>query len=258
MYQYATFRTILLLMIMVIVIFSCSDSGNQMEKTRNAIGEPDDKIVEDWGTFKTEIWVYARYDYNFVYRFEKTASNCGGSSDWLLSPYRSFADYHYGYELYNPPPIITHTPIESSAPLEAITIRAKVELHEQVKNLRTNKYVNQDEEIIEVNLAYRASTDSLFEKIIMSIVDSLYVEDIPSDVVTTAGVDYYIEARSDESSWRKFSHLPQKEDYYTIVVSDSLAAVTKAGNTDSSEDVYDNISPIDPGAIPERFSPISP
>ena len=76
--------------------------------------------------------------------------------------------------------------------------------------IKEGALVIQDDEIIEVNLAYRASTDSLFEKVIMSIVDSFYVEDIPADFVTTAGVDYYIEARSDDSSWKKFSHLPLK------------------------------------------------
>lgn len=247
----ATFRTILLLMTMVIVVFSCSDSGDQMEKARNALGEPDDKIVENYGTFKSETWVYAQSDRNFVYRFEKSASSCGGSSDWLLSPMRYYADYHFGYELYNPPPTITHTPIESSAPFEAITIWARVELHKPVENFTP------DENIIEVNLVYRASGDSLFEKVIMSIVDSLYVEDIPSNVVTPAGVDYYIEATSDNSTWHKYSHLP-KDDFYTIAVSDSLTSVGKAAYTDSTEETFNDNSPIDPGALPGRFSPISP
>ncbi|MFC1651466.1 hypothetical protein ACFL2X_07835, partial [Candidatus Latescibacterota bacterium] len=187
----------------------------------------------------------------FVYRFEKSASSCGGSSDWLLSPIRYYADYHFGYSLYNPPPKITHTPIVSSVPFESITIRAQVELHKPVDNFEP------DEGIIEVNLAYRASGDSLFEKVIMSIVDSLFVEDIPSDIVTTAGVDYYIEATSDESTWHKYSQLPRK-DFYTIAVSDSSASAGKAAYTESSEEAIVDNSPIDPGALPGRFSPISP
>jgi|GEM_PF-3006581 hypothetical protein len=247
----ASLRTVYLLMTMVIVLFSCSDTGDQMEKTENALGEPDDKIVENMGTFKTETWVYARSDRNFVYRFEKTSSSCGGSSEWMLSPIRYYADYHFGYTLYNPPPIITHTPVETSKPSDSVTIRAQVELHKQVENFP------QDETIIEVNLAYRASGDSTFTRVMMSIVDTLFVEDIPSDVVTTAGVDYFIEATSDQSSWNKYSKLPDDE-YYTIAVSDTVTAVGKAAHPDVSGGEFNDISPIDPGTLPGRFSPISP
>ncbi|MFC1551394.1 hypothetical protein ACFL6P_02395 [Candidatus Latescibacterota bacterium] len=222
-----------------------------MEKTVKALGEPDDKIVENLGTFKTETWVYARSDRNFVYRFEKSSSSCGGSSDWLLSPIRYYADYHFGYTLYNPPPTITHTPVESSKPSESITIRAQVELHKKVENFPP------DEAIIEVNLAYRASGDSLFERVMMSIVDSLYVEDIPSNIVTTAGVDYFIEATSDQSSWHKFSSLPVGS-FYTVAVSDTVTVAGKASHPDISGDGLNDNPPVDPGALPGRFSPISP
>ena len=252
----ASIRTVFLLMTMVIVIFSCSDSGNQMQKTRDAIGEPDEIIPYDMGSFKSEMWVYARADYNFVYQFEKSASNCGGSSDWLLSPRRDFAEY-YGYELYNPPPTITHTPIESAKPFESVTIRAQVVLHKPIKNLRTGHEHPPDEGIIVVNLVYRASGDSLFERVMMSIADSLYVEDIPSDVVTTAGVDYFIEATSDQSSWRKFSFLPEGA-YYTIAVSDTVTVAGKAAHPDISGGEFNDNSPVDPGALPGQFSPISP
>jgi len=131
----ASFRTIIFLITAIIVIFSCSDEGNQREKTLRAIGEPDEKITEEFGTYKSELWIYARSDINRVYRFEKSSSSCGGSSEWYLSPYLYYADYHFGYELYNPPPTITHTPIESAVPDKAITITATVELHKPVKNV---------------------------------------------------------------------------------------------------------------------------
>ena len=248
----SSFRTVIYLFIAINVIFSCSDDGNQREKTLKAIGEPDHKISEDYGTYKSELWIYARSDINRVYRFEKTSSSCGGSSDWYLSPYLYYADYHFGYELYNPPPTITHTPIKSAVPGQAITITAKVELHKPVKN------VEPDKEIEEVNLQYRITGDSLFTKIRMSIKDSLFVEEIPDDVVTVAGVDYYIEATSDESSWGKYSQLP-KDGFYSIAVSAELPTqLEKAGYEESTSEEFKSISPPEPGEIPGRFSPISP
>ncbi len=248
----ASFRTIIFLITAIIVIFSCSDEGNQREKTLRAIGEPDEKITEEFGTYKSELWIYARSDINRVYRFEKSSSNCGGSSEWYLSPYLYYADYHFGYELYNPPPTITHTPIESAVPDKAITITAIVELHKPVKN------VDPDKEIKEVNLQYRVTGDSLFTKVRMSIEDSLFTEEIPAEIVTVAGVDYYIEATSDESMWGKYSQLP-KNDFYSIAVSaDSSAHLEKANYVDSTIEEFKSFSLPEPGGQPGRFAPISP
>ena len=248
----ASFRTIIFLITAIIVIFSCSDEGNQREKTLRAIGEPDEKITEEFGTFKSELWIYARSDINRVYRFEKSSSSCGGSSEWYLSPYLYYADYHFGYELYNPPPTITHTPIESAVPDKAITITATVELHKPVQN------VEPDKEIKEVNLQYRVTGDSLFNKVRMSIEDSLFTEEIPAEIVTVAGVDYFIEATSDESLWEKYSQLPKKNFYSIVVSADSSAHLEKAGHEDSTIEEFKNFSLPEPGGLPGRFSPISP
>jgi len=248
----SSFRTIILLIIAIIVIFSCSNEGNQREKTLKAIGNPDNIIQEEFGTYKSELWIYARSDINRVYRFEKSSSSCGGSNKWYLSPYLYYADYHFGYELYNPPPTITHTPIESAVAGKAITINAKVELHKPVKNVKPDK------EIKEVNLQYRVTGDSLFTQVRMSIEDSLFTEEIPDEIVTVAGVDYFIEAISDESSWGKYSQLPKK-DFYSIVVSaDSSAHLEKADYTDSTIEEFKSFSLPEPGGLPGRFTPISP
>ncbi len=247
----ATFRTILLLMTMIVIIFSCSDNDDPMESTLKNIGEPDDKIVENFGTFKTELWIYARCDYNFVYRFEKSNSSCGGSSEWLLSPYRSYADYHYGYSLYNPPPTIIHTPAISSESSEPVVIKAQVKLHEPVGNFPP------DEGIIEVNLAYRAHGDSLFEKVLMSVDDSLFVESVPSTIVSAPGFDYYIEATSDRSPWHKYSQIPE-DGYYTVAVSDSVSGAIYADEPDIWKPKNLGKIAVDPEKQSGQYSPISP
>ena len=122
---------IIILLIALLLAFSCDDTGDQRKQTIDAIGEPDDIIKNDYASFKSELWVYARSDINRVYEFRKSASGCGGSGEWYLFS-RYYADYHFGYPLYDPPPVITHTSIEYAIPGKPLTIDTQVTLHTKV------------------------------------------------------------------------------------------------------------------------------
>jgi len=250
-----SFRTVIYLITAILIVFSCSDNGDHRESTLNALGEPDEIIPQTYGTFKSEIWIYAQWDINRIYEFQKSASGCGGSGEWYL--YRRFEandPYYGGYELHDPPPIIEHEPIISAIPDKGITITAMITL---------SKKKQYDTVIKAANLHYRVTDDSLFDYVTMSVEnidDSLYIAMIPAEKVTVKGVDYYIEATSDESSWEIWARLPEsKDDFYSIVVSqDSLSRVEKAGYVDSTTEEPKQFSLPEPGKLPGKFSPISP
>ena len=244
----ASFIRIILLITVVLLAFSCDDTGDQRKQTRDALGEPDEIIKNDYASFKSELWVYARSDINRVYEYRKSAAGCGGSGEWYL--YRRFyADYHFQYTLYDPPPVITHTPIESTVPGEALIIDAQVIL---------NKKAEVDTDVKRVNIHYRAAGDSLTSFIVMSIKDekeNIYTGEIPGDEVTVEGLEYFIEATSDGQHW---SRLPE-DDFYPVVVSaDSTGQVEKAGREDTTMKDSDYFTLPEPGASPGRTSPISP
>ena len=239
---------IFFLIIALILAFSCEDTGDQREQTRKAIGEPDDIIINDYASFKAEIWIYARSDINRAYEFRKSAAGCGGSGEWYLFR-RFYADYHFGYPLYDPPPTIIHTPIESTNPDKALIIITQVTLNEKATI---------DTLVKRVNIHYRTTGDTLASFIVMSVKDeeeNLYTGEIPAEEVTVKGIEYYIEATSDGKHWSK---LPQ-DDFYSVVVStESPGQVEKAGHADSTIEEYEHFSLPEPGSLPGRTTPISP
>ena len=244
----ASFIRIILLITAILLAFSCDDTGDQRKQTRDALGEPDEIITNDYASFKSELWVYARSDINRVYEYRKSATGCGGSGEWYL--YRRFyADYHFQYTLYDPPPVITHTPIESTVPGELLVIEAQVTLHTKA---------TVDTDVKRVDLDYRTVGDSLTTFIVMSIKDEenhIYIGEIPGDEITDKGIEYFIEATSDGQHW---SRLPE-DDFYPVVVSaDSTDQVEKAGHADTTIKDFDYYSLPEPGASPGRTSPISP
>ena len=251
------FKKTFLLFSVLLILFSCSENTNQRESLEKSLGEPDEIITQSLSTYKSELWVYARTDINRVYNFRRAASGCGGSGEWYIA-YQYYADdtYYFGYELYDPTPTITHTPIESSPPNETITISAAVTLSEKAIN---------DTEIREVRLHYRATGDSIFDPytfVRMShggYEEDTYVGEIPAEIVTETGVDYYIKATSDVSSWEKWSYLPEEDDFYSVIVSsDSEEQTEKTGHIDSTCDVPKYISLPKPGALPEGNTSIGP
>ncbi len=251
----ASLKTVIYLITLILIIFSCSENSDHRAITLKALGEPDVIIPQSFGTFKSEIWIYAQWDINIVYEFQKSATGCGGSGQWYL--YRRFQandPYYGGYVLHDPPPIIEHEPIVSAIPGEEITISAVITLSKK------KKY---DSVIKDANLYYRVSGDSLFDTVTMSLEsseDSLYTATIPAEKVTIQGVDYYIEATSDESSWEIWARLPEsKDEFYSIVISTDLSEpVEKSGYIETTKEEPTYFSLPEPGKLPNRFSPISP
>ena len=147
-----------------ILLFSCSDNNDQREQTRKALGEPDSIVSQNMYSYKTEYWVYARSDINTVYEFSKSASGCGGSGEWYLGS-RYYADYHFGYSLWDPPPTITHAPITLAPPDRGISISATVKLY---------KKAVVDTQVLEVDLYYRTYGDSLSQFVVMACERQFY------------------------------------------------------------------------------------
>jgi hypothetical protein len=212
-------RKALLIFLGTILLFSCSDNKDQRAQTRKALGEPDQIITQNMYSYQTEYWVYARSDINTVYEFSKSASGCGGSGEWYLGS-RYYADYHFGYSLWDPPPTITHTPITLAPPDRGISISATVKLY---------KKAVVDKQVQEVDLYYRTYGDSLASFVVMACEDSstgLYTGEIPAMNVTTAGAEYYIKATSDNTHW---SYMPKTTGtYFLISVSDTVKYAQKS------------------------------
>jgi hypothetical protein len=209
----------------ILFLFSCSDSSDQRAQTLKYLGQPDDIVSQQSYSYKVEYWIYARSDINTVYEFEKSASGCGGSGEWYLAR-RYYADYHFGYTLWDPPPTITHTPITKAPTGKTIEITAEI---------KVNKKAIKDTAVKRADLNYRSVGDSLFATMVMSMEDSVsgkFSGEIPFDVVTEKGVEYFLMATSD-SAMVHWSTLPEN-GYFVIAVSDSFTQVEKAGKTTSN------------------------
>ncbi|MCE5251688.1 hypothetical protein LLG96_15885 [bacterium] len=174
------------------------------EGVRETLGEPDEIQTGGTGAYKYELWFYLNKDLNRVYEFRKSASGCGGSGQWYVE-YLYYADYHFGMELYVAPTII-HEPVKAAPIGQDISITAEI---------------TDDVQVVSADLMYRAIDAPEYTPVSMSVSDTLYTAVIPASVVTTAGVEYYIQASDGQHS----SRLPLNyNDTYRITVK---AATTK-------------------------------
>ncbi len=247
----ASFRRDIYLFILIVLVFSCSENKDQRGETRKYLGEPDELITSDYASFKSELWIYARSDLNIVYEFRKAATSCGGSGEWYLYM-RFYADYQFGYDLYDPPPVIEHTPVESAPAGKSLSISTNVTLSPKAIK---------DTEILGVNLYFQDPGDSLFKSLAMSVGDSTtFIGDIPAELVTVGVINYYMQATSDVSEWKKWSRLPVSEDeFYSITISSDLTLkIRKAGYVDTSLEEPEYFSLPEPEMMPYRVSPVSP
>ena len=223
----------------LLLLFSCSGDGDKRKDVKEEYGEPDDIITGGWGGIKVERYIYRNSEINRVYEFRKSASGCGGSSQWYIDRVY-YADY-LGYILYSPP-IITHTPVETSPPGQKILVVAEV---------------TDDITVQKVTLYYRKSGQEEFIAAIMSVDESkenTYNSEIPADTVSSDGVEYYIEAEDDEG----YTSLLPKDGVYTIAVSATAKTISKA-STPSTSGTHSLHSPLpEPGSVPHNLSPVSP
>ena len=230
----SSFRSVVLLIIAVILLFSCSSNTDTRKDIKEEYGEPDFIQKSEFAGLKYEIYVYARKDINKAYEFRKTTSGCGGSSEWYL--YSVYYADALGYALYLPPQI-KHTPIKSAPPVTVIPIKAEVTDDEQVEN---------------VTLHYRVTGQEDFYEISMSGDKNMYSTEIPVEAVTVDGIEYYIEASDGEHT----SKLPE-EGYYQITVSTAEKNIVEAPSETTSKVILPSLLP-QPGDVLSNTSPLSP
>ena len=241
--------TVLTIGIILIALFSCSDEGNPKEKARQSLGEPEEIQYEEFAGYQIERWVYPRTDWNIIYEFQKSSASCGGSSEWYIS--RQYYASWWGYDLYDPPPVIEHEPVTSAPPGKQIYINTTVTV---------NPKAVQDTQVQEVKLFYRAAGDSLFESMIMAPQDSMYTGDIPAHFVNEKGVEYRIAATSDISIWDKYSFMPAHQDsVFRIEIPGAGAGeVTTLGETLITIPKVAVPVQLEPGMLSGRSSPVGP
>ena len=228
---------VILVVLAIVLIFSCSKSTNVRKMIKEEYGEPDEIIYGGYGSYKSELYVYANKNINRAFEFNQSGSGCGGSGEWYL--YNTYTAEYLGYTLYLPPKI-THTPVQT------------VNLNESVKITAT---VTDDVEVISVYLFYRVKGKEDYISVTMSPENNIYSAVIPVEAVTDAGIEYYIEAHDEGHQ----SQLPEK-GFYTITVSE----------TGTSEKTIDSLSPVttplfispstipEPGKMYDDISPLSP
>jgi len=228
------FRSLILLLTLLLLLFSCSSEKDKRQTIVKEYGEPDEIVTSSFGTYKTELYVYKRKDTNRAYEFQKTASGCGGSGQWYV--YRVYYADYLGYELYMPPQI-THAPIQSAPQGEKLSVSAEV---------------IDDEIVVSVTLYFREVGQEEFQSIRMTPDENKYSANIPIQAVTAAGIEYYIEAEDEEHT----SQLPEN-GVYTITVSSAGKVVVKAP-VETSPGYFQPPTLPAPGDMSNDLSPVSP
>ena len=75
---------ILLIVLLTLLPFSCSDPEDRREDVRATFGEPDYLYPGGTGPYKYEVWIYDSLD--VVYEFRQTAPKCGvGKKGWYVT-----------------------------------------------------------------------------------------------------------------------------------------------------------------------------
>ena len=194
----------------ILIAFSCSSEKDMLEEVKKNFGEPD--LIEEGGSgsYKYKHFIYLNKNINKIYVFRKSAPGCGGSGDWYVETVL-YASYYY--ELYEPP-TIKHAPVVTAPAGKPITITAEI---------------TDDEQVVDVDLFYRTTGTADTTALVMTVAENIYTTVIPSESVTSAGVEYFIEA-SDGSHVTKLPAF----GYFPIIVTAGKAAKTYAETESSS------------------------
>ena len=194
----------------ILIAFSCSNEKNMLEEVKRNFGEPD--LIEEGGAgaFKYKHFIYLNKNINKIYVFRKSAPGCGGGGDWYVETVL-YASYYY--EVYESPTIM-HAPVVTAPAGEPITITAEI---------------TDDEQVVKVDLFYRTTGTADSTAIVMTVAEKIYTAVIPPESVTSAGVEYFIEA----SDGSHVSKLPAF-GYFPVIVTAGKAAKTYAETESSS------------------------
>ena len=224
-------------LLFIILIFSCSSSEDKRKTLIKAYGEPD--IIEKggYGTLKYQLFIYLRKDLNRVYDLRQSGSGCGGNSDYYI--YYMYYANELGYELYLPPTIV-HTPVTTAPAGTALKVTADV---------------TDDNSVSQVVLYYlhKGLTDSTSVNMYTETTgSSTFKASIPSDFMTASQLEYYIIATDDEDYTTR---LPVKGSY-TVTVSATAKQVINSLKTESS--ALTNKKIIKPNTDIINSSPVAP
>ena len=189
----------------LILFFSCSTNEEDMrQKTVDELGVPDEIANGGYGVDTYQIYYYDNKNIDRVYLYRKSAPGCGSSGNWYI--YNTYMSSWMSRTLYEPPKIV-HTPIKTAPAGKSILVSA---------NVTDDNYVK------DVILHYRALGDTTFLPVTFGNADTtLYTADIPAEIVTAAGVEYYIEAHDAAHT----SRLPNLKGTYVISISAGVAKV---------------------------------
>ena len=90
-------KTILLIIILLLLPFSCSDTDDRREVVRADLGEPNYVYPGGFGPYQYEVWIYDSLDVG--YEFRQTAPKCGTSKKgWYVAyTFRPSDPYPYDY-----------------------------------------------------------------------------------------------------------------------------------------------------------------
>lgn len=188
----------MLVLMALILVFSCSDSGDKRGAIKEELGEPDEIVESEYAGMKAELYVYARKDINRTYEFRKTTGGCGGDGDWYV--YRMYyTNYIFpNIELYLPP-TIKHEQVLTAPPSVRLSVSA---------------IITDDVEVVTATIYYRVKGIDDFQSTRMTGgEDDIYSAMIPAEFVTTAGLEYYIEATDGGYS----TNLPAKDTFFVTV-----------------------------------------
>ncbi len=243
-----SFRTVIFLLVLLLLLFSCSDNEDKRKSVVKDYGEPDKIITSSFGTYKNELYIYARSDINRAYEFQKSASGCGGSGQWYVNRvfYTQDLPYYYGIDvvLYAPPQI-KYTPIQSASPGEKLPVIAEV--------------TDSDNLVVQVDLYYRTSGHEAFNKVTMLVNENKYSTNIQGESVTTDGIDYYIELSYYVEFYDKTQilQMPENKGYYTISISENVEKRIEGPTETTSKFISPSSLPVT-GDMFNDLSPVGP
>ena len=241
--KYTTVRMKALLMfVLVIVVFSCSDEKDMRKEVIGMRGYPDILESGGGGAWEWTTFYYLNAHINLIYDFRKSNPGCGGDGEWYVE--QAYPASYYNYDIYEPP-TIKHSPVLSAPEGQVITIGANI---------------TDDEQVVLVELYYRQQGQEEFSKVEMAINQEVFSGKIPASVMTPPGIDYYILASDGEYP----SQMPER-DYLSFTVSPDVSEISYGNEKTSYLQIQidppegmDAIEKLVPRIAPDISAPLSP